>query len=83
MEHAAPTDLLSLNELSGKQEAVAGTIPYSDSPNDVQGFIDDSNVRKKEELRILMDARMQAQMLSVKRAANSLRRISVAPLNCL
>lgn len=47
----ALTHLLSSNELSGKQGAVAGTIPYSDSPTDLQCFVDDSNARKRKGMK--------------------------------
>lgn len=56
----ALTYLLSLNELSGKEDAVAGTIPYSDSPNDVRRFTDYSNARKRKGMKNCNDAKMQS-----------------------
>lgn len=46
--------LLSLNSLSGAQDAAAGAIPYSHthSPN-LQCSIGDSNARKKEKRKVM------------------------------
>lgn len=74
---------LSLNDLSGKQDAVAGIIPYSDSPNDVQCFIDDSNARRKGMKNFNGCEDAKHRWLSVEKAINSLGQISIAPLNCL
>lgn len=62
-----------LNELSGKSDAAARTIPYSDSPNDVQCFIGYTKARKRKGMKNFNGSKdAKHSWLLVERATNFL-----------